>query len=448
MFSIASESRSLDQHPNRFTVEALAGVLPQRWVVEAIAESGRTSQRVRQLPDVLTAWVVVLLGLFRRHSYVSLLEMLFEAGHHRGLWAGRGAPTSSGLVKARDRLGVEPLRRLHERSASCWIERAPGAYFAGRRLFAMDGSTLKVPDTAENRAHFRLPGASRGRTGYPQLRMVNLRDVGSRIALATSFGPYNRGEMTLARDLVDSVPAGSLVLMDRNFGSYDLLFDLYEQGVDFLVRVKANLQSTVVDRLGHGDAIVRVEIPRSWRRKRPDMPRTWLLREIRYLPKGGTEPIRLFSTLMLGEEITREQLAELYPDRWQEEIAYDEIKVHQLGSTTITRPTHLRSKSPERVEQELYGLLIAHNAVRLTMASAAERVSEHPHRLSFTAALSRIREAVRDMMMAAAQRLTERYSRLLAAIARAFVPARPGRSFPRAVKVKMSGYPRRRYAMG
>ena len=447
MLSIASESRSLDRHPNRFTVEALAGVLPQRWIIEAIRESGRRSQRVRQLPDVLTAWIVILLGLFRRHSYVSILEMLYEAGHHRGLWAGVGAPTSSALVKARDRLGVEPMRRLFERSAAAWIESLPGTYFAGRRLFAMDGSTLKLADTEENRMHFGLPGASRGRAAYPQLRMVNLRDAASRISLAARFGPYRCGEVELARSLADRVPAGSLVLLDRGLMSYDLLHDLYERGVDFVVRARSIIKSKALVPLGPGDAIVRVQHPRYWRTRRPDLPHSWLLREVRYLPPGGVEPIRLFTSLMLGEAISRKQLADLYPQRWQEETAYDEIKTHQLESTTITRPTHLRSQSPERVEQELYGLLTAHNAVRFTMACAAERVGEHPHRLSFIAALNRIREAIRDMMLAAAHRLRERYARLLASIARVIVPERPGRSRPRAVKIKMSGYPLWRAAM-
>jgi len=447
MLSFASEAHALEGRPSGFTVEALASVLPQRWVLDAIRACGRRSQRVRLLPDVLTAWTVILLGLFRRRSYVNLLEMLFEAGHHRGLWAGAGTPTTSALVKARDRLGTEPLRHLFERSAAAWVEQAPGSYFAGRRVFAVDGSTLKVPDTALNRKHFGLPGSRRGRANYPQLRLVCLRDVGSRMALAARFGVFRRGEVTLARKLLKCIPAGSLVLFDRCFLSYDLLHDLYEQGIDFLVRAKAGHKATVLTPLGPGDAIVSIAIPRQWRSRRPDMPRQWLLREIRYLPPKGTEEVRLFTTLTLSEEISRRQLADLYPQRWQEEIAYDELKVHQLDSTTITKPTHLRSLSPERVEQELYGLLIAHNAVRFTMAIAAERVDCHPHRLGFTAALARIREAVPAMMSAATGRLVERYTRLLDAIARARVPWRPGRSHPRAVKTKMSGYPRRSYDM-
>jgi len=339
------------------------------------------------------------------------------------------------------------LRLLFETSARRWAKLVSGAYFAGRRVFAMDGTTFKVPDTAANREYFGLPGVSRGRAGYPQLRMVSLRDVGSRMTCAVRFGPYGTGEMTLARRLLECIPAASLVLMDRNFMAYDLLHDMHEQGADFLVRVKDAVKSTVVVPLGHGDAIVRVELPRYWRTERPDLPHSWLLREIRYLPEGGTETIRLFTTLMLDCEISRKQLADLYPQRWQEETAYDEIKTHQLSSTTITQPTHLRSQSPERVDQELYGLLIAHNAVRFTMAQAAEAGDQDPLRLSFTTALTRIRESVRDMMRSAALRLGELFIRLLAAIGRGRIPDRPGRSHPRAVKIKMSGYPRRRYAM-
>ena len=91
MFSFATDARPLEGRPNGFTVEALASVLPQRWVLDAIRACGRRSERVRLLPDVLTAWVVILLSLFSRRSYVNFLEMLFEAGHHRRLWAGTGA---------------------------------------------------------------------------------------------------------------------------------------------------------------------------------------------------------------------------------------------------------------------------------------------------------------------------------------------------------------------
>jgi len=444
MSSIARSLSSLEQGCRGFTVEALAAVLPQAWVDQAIAEHGRQAVRSRLLPPDVTTWLVILLGFFRHYSYVNLLEMIHEAAWWHRPWAGR-APSSSALSRARDRVGVEPLRSLYERSAREWCDQTAGSIFHGRRVEALDGSTFKVADTPENRAHFGAPGASRGRAAYPQLRIVGLRDVGTRLYRATRFGPYDRGEFTLAKDLLEEVKAGTLVLADRNFLAYELLWEIYDvRGADFLVRAKQHVTARVVEQLAPGDAIVEVTLPRALRRKRPDLPRTWILREIRYTPEGGEEEIRLFTTLLLAEEIGADELRDLYPDRWEEEIGYDEIKIHLCGTTTVNRPLALRSQRPERVEQELYGQLTAYNVVRVTMAHAAEKVAGSPRRLSFTAALLRLREAVRDMMQLATSRLRDRYDRLLEATARQTVPRRPERRNPREVKIKMSKYPLKR----
>lgn len=306
---------------------------------------------------------------------------------------------------------------------------------------------MKVPDTPENRAFFGAPGSWRGRTAYPQLRLVGIRDVGTRLYRAARFGPYARGELTLAQELIEEVEPGSMLLADRNFGSYGLLWDLHEQGVvDFLVRVRRNMVCRVVERIGPGDAIVEVDFPRALRRSRSDLPKSWLLREITYRPQQGTETVRLFTTLLLAEEIGRDDLIELYPGRREEEAGYDEMKTHLCGCTTVNRPVVLRSKRPRRIEQELYGLLIAYNAVRVTIAHAAEVAQCPPRRLSFVAALERIREAVRDMMQVDTSRLQQRSTRLLLALTRVLVPHRPGRTNPREVKIKMSGYPLKRPA--
>ena len=446
MSSIALAAAPLDHRPDQFALEALSGVLHPGWIRDAIAECGHRSERVRQLPVRLTLWVVILLGLFRRHSYVNLLGMLFEAGRSRRLWACRGGPpSSSALSKARDRLGVEPLRCLYRRSAREWVAATEGLHFHGRRVHAMDGSTIRLPDTTANATFFGRPGSSRGRTSYPQLRLVTLRDAGTRLARAAWFGPLEHGELRLAHDLLPDVDPGSLVMLDRRFDSYALLWDLQERGADFVVRMNHRRHFDVVEELAPGDAILRIRAPRRLRRQRPDLPATLLLRRITYRPPGGQEEIRLLTNLLLAEEIPAEQIAALYPERWEEETGYDEIKTHLCGTTTITQPTTLRSKTPARIVQELYGLLIAYNATRAIMATAATRRADtnptQARRLSFVHTLERIREAVRDMMQAATRRLAERYDQLLTAVARVVVPLRPGRTYPRAVKRKMSNYP-------
>lgn len=448
MLSIASRTGSLELRPDGFAVEALAGVLHPSWVHEAISSCGRGSRRVRQLPAQLAVWIVILMGLFRRHSYVNLLGMLFEAGRARRLWAGKGAPPcTSALTKARDRLGVEPLRNLFEKSAREWTGSTDGLFFHGRRVFALDGSSVRVPDTAENDAFFGRPPASRGHTSYPQLRIVTLRDVGTRLCRGVSVGPWRQAELRLAQKLLHSLDSGSLVLMDRGFISYAFMWDLYQGGADFVLRVKEQARIEIVHEHGSGDAIVCVRPHRDVRGRRPDVPKEWYLRRIIYRPPGGTQDIHLLTTLCLAEEIPDWQIAALYPERWEEETGYDELKTHLCNITTITQPTALRSKTPKRIVQEAYGLLIAYNALRATMALAAPRAEltdpAPARRVSFVHALERLRETVRDMMQAATTRLLERFECLLEALARVTVPHRPGRTCPRAVKRKMSNYPLR-----
>jgi len=253
--------------------------------------------------------------------------------------------------------------------------------------------------------------------------------------------PYSSCEIQLARELLPVIPKRSLVLMDRHFLAYDLLWDLHAGERDFVVRVPKNIKPRLLRRLGPGDAIVEVAIPRNYRRTRPDMPRTWTLRMISYRPAGRKETIRLFTSLVLETEITKAALAALYHERWEEETVIDEIKTHLCDCQTVNRAVVFRSRASLRVEQEWYGLLLAYNGVRKVMGAAAEAEEVCPCRLSFTAAVERLRETVYDMLSLSTRRLPARYARLLLQVARADVPERPGRKNPRAVKIKMSKFP-------
>lgn len=435
---------TLESEWGDFVVEALAKELRIEWVREALRATGTESIRERLLPATFTIWFVILLGLFRRVSYANLLEKLVGSQWVTARWSEDGPPTTSAVTRARDRLGVEPLRHLWARSACEWQRSSPGLIFHNRRVCALDGSTFKTPDTLENRTFFGKPGASRGRAAYPQMRAALLVDIGPRLVTAERQGPYSACEIQLARELLPAIPAGSLVLMDRHFLAYDLLWDLHATGRDFLVRVPKNIKPRLLHRLSSGDAIVEVSIPRDYRRTRPDMPKTWLLRMISYRPAGGKETIRLFTSLVEEKDIPKEEFAALYHERWEEETVIDEIKTHLCGCQTVNQAVVFRSRTPPRVEQEWYGLLLAYNAVRKAMSAAAQPAHICPSRLSFTAAVERLREAAYDMMRLPVQRLPARYARLFAQIARATVPERPGRKNPRAVKIKMSKFPLKR----
>lgn len=440
MKRIVRKSGKLELERDAFVVEAIAKELDPEWVRKALRECGRDSIRKRLLPASFMVWFVILLGLFRRNSYFNLLEKVDGSLWTFSHWP-KGPPTTRAVTKARDRLGVEPMRRLYERAAREWIDKHAGLMFHGRRVFACDGSTYKTADSEENARTFGRPGAGRGRAAYPQMRAVTLTDVGTRIRAGERHAPYGTGEVNLVRELLPEIPPGALVIFDRNFLAYDVLWDLHRAGADFLVRVKDGVVPRLVRRIGRGDALVEVTIPRQpYRKKRPDMPRTWRLRMITYRPERSSEVFRLFSS-QLDTEITKKELAQLYHDRWEEETVIDEFKTHLCGCSTVNHAVVFRSKTPERVEQEWYGLLLAQNAVHATMASAVSTQRKSPRRLSFTSALERIREATYEMSRLSTEILFRPYRTMLKKIRRATVPLRRGRKNPRCVRIKMSNYP-------
>jgi hypothetical protein len=434
----------LEKRGAGFTVESLAKELRQEWIKEALASSGRESVRERRLPALLTMWLVILMGLHRRTSYVNLLEKLHGTWWTREHWAAEKPPCTRAVTKARDRVGIEPFEILYRRTSATWISETEGLVIHGLRVRALDGTTMKMPDTPENSRRFGRPGASRGRSAYPQLRFVALADVGTRILEAARWSRYRTAEIHLVRQMLCEIAPESLVLMDRHMLAYDLLWGIRERGAHFLVRISTRVKPKVIRQLGPGDALVEATIRGYHRTRQPGMPRKWLLRMITYRPPGAKEDIRLLTDLMPESGFTYDELVDLYHDRWEEETIFDEFKTHLCDCAIVNRAVVFRSKRPDRVIQELWGMLIAYNAVRKTTHEAARRAELDARRVSLTATLERMREATYEMMRLPTRRLAARYNEMLAAIARTTVPRRPGRSFPRAVKIKMSCYPLKR----
>lgn len=261
----------------------------------------------------------------------------------------------------------------------------------------------------------------------------------------------------MVRDIVSEIAPETLTLLDSGLFAYDLLWGIHARGGNFLARLGAQAKPKILRELGPGDAIVEVTL-RSYHRKRHrGMPRKWTLRMITYRPEGADEDIRLLTDLMPESGFTHDELADLYHDRWENETIFDEIKTHLCEcpegrvlrrsgprGATVNRPEVFRSKTPDRVVQELLGMLTTYNAIRKTIHEAARRKELDPRRVSFTSATERVREATYEMMRLPTTQLAARYEQMLTAIARVVVPKRPGRRFPRAVKIKMSNYPLKR----
>ncbi|MGY4773481.1 IS4 family transposase, partial [Kribbella sp. CWNU-51] len=300
----------------------------------------------------------------------------------------------SAIFQARARLGSEPLAALFERVARpIGGEATPGVWLAGRRLVAVDGTCLDVADTTGNTEFFGRPGVNKGeQAAFPQARVVALAECGTHAVFAAQVGAYTQSEATLTGSLLDRLEPGMLLLADRGFFSYALWRKAIGTGADLLWRVrtdKAGPKPTHVQDLEDGSwlAHLRRSTPAAARREEP-----MLVRVIDYTIDDDREnptTYRLLTTVLDPAEVSAVDLAAAYTQRWEIELAFDELKTHQRGPRTV-----LRSKSPDLVLQEIWGHLCCHYAIRTLMAEAAHHFGHDPDRVSFVAALRITRQTI------------------------------------------------------
>jgi hypothetical protein len=359
------------------------------------------------------------------------------------LWQDGEEPASASLVEARDRVGFGPMRILMHRLQDWLLETYRSSMdWNGWRLTILDGTTMKVPDSEENRRRFGLPGVSRGqRSAFPQLRALFFVSAHLRLILGAWFAPYRRGEVTMAFRILDDLPSGCLLLMDRLYVAWGWLWGLKERGHAFVVRAPKHARPRRLRMLGPGDYLVEAQTARSLRRRFPGLPKGLLLRELTARIRGKW--YRYFTSLLDPTAYPAADLVRLYAQRWEEEIGLDEIKTHECAATTVNRPLIFRSMRSRRVLQEAYALVIAYNLIRTLMTQAAQSASLDPLRISFTDSLERIREGALLMAAADTHSLRRIFEDLLASLARCVLPARRRRTNPREVCIKMSSYPKK-----
>src|SRR5215211_7135175 len=201
----------------------IAGTFPLGEVRRVLDETGRASERQRDLPAHVMAYYAIALALYAGVGTREVLRCLLE-GLRRlsGAEAVRVAG-KSGISQARTRLGAEPLRRLYERVVRPIATPATkGARYRAWRLVSLDGSCLDLADTEENCRAFGRPEASRGASAFPQLRFVALVENGTHVLFGARLGAYADGETTLAHDALPALRPGMLCLADRQFFGHAL----------------------------------------------------------------------------------------------------------------------------------------------------------------------------------------------------------------------------------
>src|SRR5690349_9355351 len=372
---------------DHISLGVIAKAFPIGEVRQVLAETGRASERERDLPAHVMVYYAIALALYMSAGTREVLRCLLEG--LRWLWGAEAVRVAgkSGISQARTRLGETPLRRLYERVVRPVATPATrGAWYRQWRLVSLDGSCLDVADTEENRAAFGRPGASRGESAFPQVRFVALVENGTHVLFGTRLGRFEEGETTLAWQVLAALRSGMLCLADRQFFGHALWQEAVATGADLLWRVKRNLRLPREARLADGSYLSTVYPSEKDRRHRTAGAR---LRVVEYRLEGvaDAEPLyRLVTTLLDPAGAPAAELAALYHERWEIEGALAELKTHLRGARVV-----LRSKTPELVRQEFWGLLLAHFAVRGLMHEAALRADEGPDRLSFLHAVRVVR---------------------------------------------------------
>ena len=264
--------------------------------------------------------------------------------------------------------------------AQKWIT---NAWYRSWRIVSLDGTSLRVLDTDANSKRFGRPAARKGTTAYPQVRLVALLENGTRALFAVATGACTTGENVLARSVVSRLSEGMLCLADRGFFGYELWNQALATGADQLWRIKSSLKVRVLEKLSDGSYLSRLRNGQT-------------VRMIRYTltyKHKKPEQYRLLTNILDHKRAPATELAHLYARRWTVETVFDEMKVRIGGPKML-----LRSATPNLVEQDIYGLLLAHFGIRTEILGAARQYGYEPDEVSFVNALHVIIRTIPEMV--------------------------------------------------
>jgi hypothetical protein len=382
--------------PDRVAIGVLTTVFPPALVDEVIDTAQARERRTRSLPARLMVYFTLAMWLFAGSGYDAVIRHLVEGlAWTRAGWRDWRVPSTGSITKARARLGARPLELLFRSVAGpVGTESSTGAFWRGRRLVSIDGTSLEIPDSDENATEFGRPTSKDGHCGaFPQITLVALAECGTRALIDAAFAGYRSGEQDLARALAPSMTAEMLVLADRNFPGGPVWTAATATGAQLLWRIKTNQFTLPVEQAlpdgtylssftsGKGKARIRVR-----------------MRVIHYsvttiddaTGERATEAFCLATTLFDPDTAPAAELAELYHQRWQIETVFDAVKTSQRGGAEKV----LRSHHPDGVRQEIWAMLCVYQALRGLIADAAHATNTSPLRVSFTRALQAARRSV------------------------------------------------------
>jgi Insertion element 4 transposase N-terminal len=394
---VAAGSRWTD----RVSLGVLASSVPRDVIDDAVAAAGRQAKRSDgKLPPHVMVYFAMAMALFAEDDYEEVAARLAGTLGSWGCWDARwGPPTSGGITKARERLGVEPLAGIFAQVAVPVADQLTrGAFVGPWRLMSIDGFEWDVPDTPGNAAAFGYPPGGRERPAFPKVRVVTVSECGSHAVVDVAAGPVagkGSGEQSLARGLYHRLEPDWLLIADRNFYNWQDWCTAADTGAALLWRVKADLRLDPLEFFPDGSyrsVLVNPKVKGGAREKLLeaaragedlDPQRARYVRVIEYeVPgregDGKDEIIALITTIADFPDAPAAVLAQAYHERWEHETGNAQLKTYLRGPGKI-----LRSESPDMVKQEIWGYLLTHYAISALICTAATNAGIDPDRVKF-----------------------------------------------------------------
>lgn len=427
-------SQALDRlhsfSPEQF--HSLADILSPELLTDCLQTTGTVTLRKRRLPLEMMVWSVVGMALYRHmpmSQIVNQLDILLPGK--------RPFVAPSAVVQARKRLGEAPVREVFEQTQALWHAATPHPHWHGLRLLGVDGVVWRTADSPENAAAFDYSNNQYGDVAYPQVRMVCQMELTSHLLTGACFDSVAVSEMKLASGLIDQTPDYSLTVFDKGFYSLGLLHQWQVTGTErhWMLPMRKNTQYRVIQKLCAGNALVELTPSPQARKQWPDLPKTMQARLLTKTVKGKS--VSILTSMTDIKRYPSADIVDLYGYRWEIELGYREMK-QQLLHGRLT----LRSKLPDMVRQELWGVLLAYNLLRFQMGQMAYSLKGiEPNELSFSQSMAYLIQQLTIMPAVSPGRIPEMIKDM-AVMAEAFVlPHRRERSYPRAVRRRPQKYP-------
>jgi hypothetical protein len=375
---------------------------------EILDRLNKSSKRIRLFPAAAVVYFNITMSLWRDVPVEEVIRILVENINLTN--DGKtvvSCPSKSSISEARTNLGAEVMSQLADEVLKPVApEGFQNAWYKSLRLMAFDGSTFDLPDETGNINFYGYPPASRGGSAFPQARVLSLVETGTHVVTAAEIGPYKRSETEMAGAIIakGKLSKNMLLMADRGFYGYNLWTKALSSGAQLLWRVKTNLILSENERLPDGSYFSTVYDSRD---KSSCVPLKVRVIEYKLNDKTGNETnsvgesfYRLITNIFDYEFAPAAELAVLYHERWKIESLFKEFKIGLCASSTV-----IRSKTPTLVEQELWGLIILHHALRQLMSQVAWKVNMDPNDISFKGTVNILRRKMPQLAAAVSRRM-------------------------------------------